>query len=125
VGGKFILHSDHETLKFIQGQHKLNPRHAKWVEYLQAFHFVIHHESGQLNKGADALLRRYLLLSALESKVLGFEIIKGLYAEDEHFKETYEKCSIHAYGLFHLEHGFLLKGTQLCILKSGFQELLI
>jgi len=32
VGGEFILHSDHEALKFIQGQHKLNPRHANWVE---------------------------------------------------------------------------------------------
>ena len=29
VGGKFVLHSDHEALKYIQGQHKLNPRHAK------------------------------------------------------------------------------------------------
>ena len=32
VVAEFILHSDHEALKFIQGQHKLNPRHAKWVE---------------------------------------------------------------------------------------------
>jgi len=29
VGGEFILHPDHEALKYIQGQHKLNPRHAK------------------------------------------------------------------------------------------------
>ena len=29
VGGVFILYSDHKALKFIQGQHKLNPRHAK------------------------------------------------------------------------------------------------
>jgi len=112
VGGEFILHLDHEALKFIQGQHKLNPRHAKWVEYLQAFHFVIHHKSGQLNKGADTLSRRYLLLSALESKVLGFEIIKGLYAQDEDLKELYEKRSTHAHGLFHLDNGFLFKGTQ-------------
>jgi len=34
VGAEFILHSDHEALKFIQGQRKLNPSHAKWVEYL-------------------------------------------------------------------------------------------
>jgi len=34
VGGEFILHSGHKALKFIQGQHKLNPRHTKWVEYL-------------------------------------------------------------------------------------------
>jgi len=34
VGAEFIIHSGHEALKFIQGQHKLNSRHAKWVEYL-------------------------------------------------------------------------------------------
>jgi len=66
VGGEFILHSDHEALKFVQGQHNLNPRHAKWVEYLQAFHFVIHHKSGHLNKGADALSRRHIILSTLD-----------------------------------------------------------
>ena len=66
MGGEFVLHSDHEALKYIQGQHKLNPRHAKWVEY----HFVIHHKAGKLNKGADALLRRHLLLAVLGSKSL-------------------------------------------------------
>jgi len=80
VEAEFILHLDHEALKFIQGQHELNPLHAKWVEYLQSFHFMIHHKSGQMNKGADALSRRYLLLSVLETKVLGFEVIKGMYS---------------------------------------------
>jgi len=46
LGVEFILYSDHEAFKFIQGQHKLNPRHAKWVEYLQSFHFMIHHKYG-------------------------------------------------------------------------------
>jgi len=86
---------------------------------------VIHHKSGQLNKGADALSRMYLLLSTLESKVRGFEIIKGLYAQDEDFKETYEKFTDHAHGFFHLDNGFLLKGTRLCMPKCGFRELLI
>jgi len=34
VASEFILHSDHEALKYIQGQHKLNSRHAKCVEFL-------------------------------------------------------------------------------------------
>ena len=89
MGGEFILHSDHETSKYIQGQHKLNPRHAKWVEYLQSFHFVTHHKVGKLNKGVDALSRRHLILSVLGSKVLGFEIVKDIYATDEDFKEIY------------------------------------
>jgi len=78
-----------------------------------------------MNKSTHGLSRRYLLLSTSETKVLGFECVKGMYAQDEDFKEIYEKCTSHAHGLFHLEHGFLFKGTQLCIPKYGFRELLI
>ena len=28
---EFVIHSDHESLKYIRGQCKLNKRHAKWV----------------------------------------------------------------------------------------------
>jgi len=86
---------------------------------------MIHHKAGKLNKGEDALSRRYLLLSVLSTKVLGFEIVKGMYPIDEDFKEIYEKCSKHAHGLFHLEEGFLFKASRLCIPKYGFRELLI
>jgi len=48
-----------------------------------------------MNKGADALSRRYLLLSILETKVLGFEVIKGMYANDEDLKEIFVKSSSH------------------------------
>jgi len=33
VGGEFILYSDDEAAKFIQGQHKLNTRHIKRNTY--------------------------------------------------------------------------------------------
>ena len=125
MGEEFILHSNHEALKFIQGQHKLNPKHTKWVKYLHSFHFMIHHKADKRNKGVAALSRRYLLLSTLKSKVLGFECVKELCAKDEDFTGILEKCSNHAHGLFHLENGFLFKGTWLCIPKSGFRELLI
>jgi len=68
---------------------------------------------------------RYLRPSTLEIKVLGFECVKEMYAKDDDFKEILKKCSKHAYGLFHLENGFLFKGTRLCIPKSGFRVLLI
>jgi len=41
---QFVLHFDHEALKYLNGQHKLNPSHAKWVEFLQSFSFVAKHK---------------------------------------------------------------------------------
>jgi len=93
VASKFTLHSDHEALKYIQGQHKLNSRHAKWVEFLQSFHFTIKHKSGKVNQGADALSRRYLLMFQLDALILGFEHLKSLYAEDEDLGNLYAACS--------------------------------
>lgn len=86
---------------------------------------MIRHRSGKMSKGADALSLRYLLLSTLETKLLGFECVKELYAKDEDITEILEKCSKHAHSLFCIENGFLLKGNWLCIPRSGFGELLI
>ncbi|XP_052882237.1 LOW QUALITY PROTEIN: uncharacterized protein LOC108458581 [Gossypium arboreum] len=38
---EFVIHSDHEALKHVKGQHKLNRRHSKWVEYLESFPYAI------------------------------------------------------------------------------------
>ena len=86
---------------------------------------MIHHKAGKHNKGADALSRRHLLLAVLGSKVLGFEVVKGLYAQDEDFKELFEKSTQHAHGLFHVQDRFLFKGARLCIPNCGFRELII
>ena len=125
VASEFILHSDHEALKYIQGQHKLNSRHAKWVEFLQSFHFTIKHKSGKLNQGADALSRRHLLLFQLDAIILGFEHLKSLYAEDEDLGDLYATCSNHPKGDFHVQDGYLFKGVRLCIPKCSTRELLI
>ncbi|GJV75635.1 transposon ty3-I gag-pol polyprotein [Tanacetum coccineum] len=115
ISKEFILHSDHEALKYIQGQHKLQPRHAKWVEFLQAFNFTIKHKSTAVNKGADALSRKYSLLTSLQPKVLGFDLLLDEYPSDPDFGTIYNNCQHHATGEFHLCNGFLFKTQQLCI----------
>ena len=94
MANEFILHSNHEAIKYIQGQHKLNSWHAKWVEYLQSFYFTIKHNSRKLSQGEDALSRRHLRLFQLYACILGFEHLKSLYAKDEdagEFYITYQK----------------------------------
>jgi len=113
VANELILHSDHEALKYIQGQHKLNSRHAKWVEFLQSFHFTIKHKSEKMNQGADALSRWHLLLFQLDACVLGFEHLKSLYENDEDLGEIYKECLRHPKGDFLIQEGYLFKGTTL------------
>ena len=50
---EFGLHSDHESLKPIRSQAKLNRRHAKWVEFIESF-YAIKHKKGKNNVIADA-----------------------------------------------------------------------
>ncbi|GJW47114.1 RNA-directed DNA polymerase [Tanacetum coccineum] len=71
LSNEFVLFSDHEALKFINGQHKLKPRHAKWVEFIQAFSFVIRRKVGSDNQVADALSRRHSLITTMQIRVQG------------------------------------------------------
>ena len=34
---EFVIHSDHESLKYLRSQTNLNRRHAKWVEFIESF----------------------------------------------------------------------------------------
>jgi hypothetical protein len=63
---EFVIHSSHESLKHIRGQTKLNKCHAKWVEFIEIFPCIIKHKKGKENVIADALSRRYTMLSQLD-----------------------------------------------------------
>ena len=60
---------------------------------LSFFPFVIKYKSGKSNIVADALSRRYSLLTTLDTKLLGFELLKELYVNDADFGEIIESCS--------------------------------
>ncbi|XP_071709110.1 uncharacterized protein [Rutidosis leptorrhynchoides] len=109
----------------INGQHKLNPRHAKWVEFLQMYSFVSKHKADTSNVVADALSRRYTLLSILEARVLRFSFVKELYEAGPDFAPILN-CSPAEFKRDYVEHdGFLFKGSRLCIPKDSIRELLI
>ena len=82
---RFFLYTDNHALHYTMEQPKLNKKHAKWVEYLQGFTFVIKHISGQDNKVADALNRINLVVQESKIQVLGFEFMKELYHQASDF----------------------------------------
>ncbi|RDY13335.1 Retrovirus-related Pol polyprotein from transposon 17.6, partial [Mucuna pruriens] len=79
LSNEFIIHSDHELLKYLKDQHKLNKRRAKWMEFLEQFPYVIKNKQGKINIVVGALSRRHALLAILETKLLGFENLKDIY----------------------------------------------
>ncbi|GJT11497.1 transposon ty3-I gag-pol polyprotein [Tanacetum coccineum] len=122
---EFILYSDHQALKFIQGQAKLKPRHAKWVETLQDFSFVIRHKAGSANSVADALSHRPALLSSTYFQVSGFAPFAHLYQDDPDFKELWNKCHGGIFRDFVRRDGFLFKGRRLCVPNSSSRGAII
>ena len=53
---EFIIHSDHEALKYLKGQAKLNRRHAKLVEFIESFPYIVKYKKGKENVVADAFV---------------------------------------------------------------------
>jgi hypothetical protein len=128
---EFVLYSDNHALQFVTQQEKLNHKHAKWVEYMQNFTFVTKHISGTTNKVADALSRTCLLLQEFRVKMLGFDDLKDMYANDQDFKEAYEEAENPVlrdripWTDYMIQEGLFLRGNQLCIPKCSMRENLL
>jgi len=122
---EFMIHSDHEALKFLKRQGKLNKRHARWVEFLEQFPYMIKHKQGKANVVADALSRRHTLLSMLETKFLSFDHIKDFYEKDDDFASIYGECHQGGSKDFYLSNQYLFKGKRLCIPQGSLRASLI
>src|SRR6266542_1094165 len=123
---EFIIHSDHESLKHIRSQSNLNRRHAKWVEFIESFSYIIKYKKGKDNVIADALSRRYTMLSQLDCRIFGLESIKGQYAGDVDFKDALVHCTEgRTWNKFVINDGLLFRANRLCIPVGSVRLLLL
>jgi hypothetical protein len=125
---EFVLYSDHQALRYLNSQKKLNHKHGHWVEYLQAYSFVLKHKSGIENKVIDALSRRVTLLSVMSVEVTGFDRIKEEYESCLEFEEKYLTLKDENHRVingYHLQDGYLFRDNKLCIPKTFVREFLI
>jgi hypothetical protein len=131
VPKEFFLYNDNRSLQFVTRQEKLNQKHAKWVEFMQNFTFVIKHISGTANKVVDALSRKCLLMQEFRVKTLGFDNLKEMYRDDLEFKEAYEASKNPTlrdrsqWIEYMIQDGLLFRGNQLCIPKCSMRENLL
>jgi len=125
VSQEFIIHSDHESLKYLKGQHKLNKRHAKWVEFLEKVQYVIKYKKGKSNIVVDALYPKQLLISILGAQILEFDNIIELYSQDLEFSSIYTKSQHKLQGGYYVNQGYLFREGKLCIPHGSHRKLLI
>ncbi|RDY12107.1 Retrovirus-related Pol polyprotein from transposon 17.6, partial [Mucuna pruriens] len=86
---EFVIYNDHKALRHLRRQDKLNKRHAKWIEFLEQFPYVIKHMEGKINMVADVLSRTHALTAMLETKMFGLDCIKELYKKYLNFREPF------------------------------------
>lgn len=123
---EFVIHSNHEALKYLRGQANLNRRHAKWVEFIESFPYIVRYKKGKENVVADALSRKSVLLTQLDVKVSSLESLKELYAKDSEFSDPYSKClDGKGWEKYQVHDGFLFRADKLCVPESSVRLLLL
>jgi hypothetical protein len=90
----------------------LNRGHAKWVEFIETFPYVIYKQSKE-NIVVDALSRMYVILSNLDARFIRFEHIKELYKDDSDFTNMYNACKTSAFGKFYRLDGYSFKNEKM------------
>jgi hypothetical protein len=112
---EFVIHSNHESLKHLRSQRKLNRRHTKWVEFIESFLYVIKHKKKKKNIIVDAFSRRYTLLTQLDYKIFGLETVKSQYIHDVDFKDVLLHCKDgRTWNKFVVNDGFVFRANKLC-----------
>jgi hypothetical protein len=128
IHNEFVLFTDHDSLRHINSQKKLNAKHARWFDYLQQFTFVLKHKAGVENRVADALSRKSLVINSLSVNVPCFTGLPEAYKIDPDFGGLYVRlCSKPnaTEGEYSIHRGFLFKGTRLCIPHTSLREFVI
>ena len=135
---EFILYSDHDALRFLHSQKKLNARHARWNEILQEFTFSLRHKPGRDNKVANALSRHQHTLQISQGAITGFDRLPLIYKDCPDFREASQSTQLtntppadHQSGSaqpppeYHADAGFLFFRDRLCIPADSTRDFLI
>jgi len=74
---------------------------------------------------ADALSRRHVLISTLETKLFGLEFLKDIYPHDSEFIDIYNACTKFSTNGYFKDYGYLFKKKRLCVPKCSIRDLLV
>jgi len=148
-GRKFVVHTDHYPLRYLETQDSLSEKQVRWLETLTNFDFQIIPISGKSNFVADALSRQpqdaepavaykqSLLqqvvscttepksqanhISKISFEPSAYEGIVSEYTNDEEFRAQYDNPQTP----FQKEMELLYYHGKLCVPKGSFRELML
>ena len=93
------------------------------MQFIEFFPYIIKYKQGKQNIVANALSRRYALISKLDAKLLGFEYIKDLYNSDLDFANVYRACEKGGFDKFFMHDGlFYFFQRKQAVYSSMFNE---
>ncbi|XP_078433688.1 uncharacterized protein LOC144704982 [Wolffia australiana] len=125
---EFILYSDHSALRHLHDQRKVSDRHARWIEYLQDYTFVIRPKKGKENAVTDVLSRRPHVLNVAKVQLLGFEQVKEHYDDSPDFGTIYDAIRHGPTSTlrdYYISDGYLFHDNRLCIPRTSLRDFLI
>lgn len=145
-GRKFTVHTDHNSLKYLNTQQTLSSKQVRWIQKLLEFDFVIRPIKGKSNKVADALSRtsqpkelrdgeypkrllrglldRSFNVNAVSILQPGANIVRTLqkeYTSDSEFYEQFNNPQLP----YLLKNGMLFINGKLCVPKGTFRKQLL
>ena len=119
LGTAFVIHTDHQSIKYFMTQTKLSEKQMRWANFLSQFHFHFAHIPGKQNPVADALSRRPRVNAVSVAYNHDLTSMVDKYAKDNDFALIFQDLmSGHANEPYSLNEGFLLHGSRLCVVKD-------
>ncbi|KAF8108363.1 hypothetical protein N665_0110s0005 [Sinapis alba] len=100
---EFVIHTNHESLKHLKGQHKLNKRQARWIEFIETFPYVNIYKKSKGN----------------------IVHIKTSYATDSDFKYIYASCKKFGRGKDFKNDGFLFFENRQCVPNFSLRDFFV
>jgi hypothetical protein len=88
VGSKFVVKTDHNSLKYFLEQKDLSECQQKWATKVHAFDFDIEYVKGKKNIVADALSRRHTTCFLMEICKLEIPLVSGIFQEPVRLRDS-------------------------------------
>ena len=97
LGTRFVVRTDNVANTFFKMQKKMNPKQARWQEFLAEYDFVWEHKPGKHNQVADAISRKevFVAVSSISKLKMISMIESGYVLQMIHFMlNGWVKCKM-------------------------------